>query len=109
MTYKDDGSGFVAQVTYDGAISPPAIPFSDDDGEDYNNDDDPGGDDVLGFWPSAISLPDKAGDSMLLSFKETFLSQPGCLRSKSKIVMSSLSRCRGKPAMRRKLKWKIEK
>ena len=51
MTYKDDGSGFVAQVTYDGAIGPPAIPLSDDDGEDYNNDDvadyDPGGDDVL--------------------------------------------------------------
>ena len=64
---------------------------------------------VMMFWPSAISLPDKAGDSMLLSLKETFLSQVGCLRSQSKIVTSSLPRCRGKQAMRRKLKWKIEK
>ena len=64
---------------------------------------------VMMFWPSAISLPDKAGDSMLLSLKETFLSQLGCLRSQSKIVTSSLPRCRGKQAMRRKLKWKIEK
>ena len=50
MTYKDDGSGFVAQVTYDGAIGPPAIPLPDNDGEDYNNDgdaDDGAGDDVL--------------------------------------------------------------
>jgi len=29
VTYTDDGSGFVAHVTYDGAIGPPAIPFSD--------------------------------------------------------------------------------
>ena len=64
---------------------------------------------VIVFWPSAISLPDKAGDSMLLSLKETFLSQLRCLRSQSKIVTSSLPRCRGKQAMRRKLKWKIEK
>ena len=64
---------------------------------------------VMMFWPSAISLPDKAGDSMLLSLKETFLSQLGCLRSQSKIVTSSLPRCRGKQAMRRKLKWKIER
>ena len=46
---------------------------------------------------------------MLLSLKETFLSQLGCLRSQSKIVTSSLPRCRGKKALRRKLKWKIEK
>ena len=64
---------------------------------------------VMMFWPSAISLPEKAGDSMLLSLKETFLYQLGCLRSQSKIVTSSLPRCRGKQAMRRKLKWKIEK
>ena len=51
----------------------------------------------------------KAGDSMLLSLKETFLYQLGCLRSQSKIVTSSLPRCRGKQAMRRKLKWKIGK
>ena len=99
MTYKDDGSGFMAQVTYDGAISPPAIPLSDDDGEDYNNDDDGGGGDH-DLWPSAISLPEKAGDSMLLSLKETFLCQLDCLRSQSKIVTSSLPRCRGEQAMR---------
>ena len=29
MTYSDDGSGFVAHVTYDGAIGPPAIPLND--------------------------------------------------------------------------------
>ena len=29
MTYTDDGSGFVAHVTYDGAIRPPAIPLND--------------------------------------------------------------------------------
>ena len=29
MTYTDDGSGFVAHVTYDGAIGPPAIPLND--------------------------------------------------------------------------------
>ena len=46
---------------------------------------------------------------MLLSLKETFLYQLGCLRSQSKIVTSSLPRCRGKQAMRRKLKWKIGK
>ena len=64
---------------------------------------------VMMFWPSAISLPDKVGDSMLFPLKETFLSQLGCLRSQSKIVTSSLPRCRGKQAMRRMLKWKIEK
>ena len=50
MTYKDDGSGFVAKVTYDGVIGPPAIPLADNDGEDYNNDagggDDAGDDDI---------------------------------------------------------------
>ena len=30
MTYTDDGSGFVAHVTYDGAIGPPAIPLNND-------------------------------------------------------------------------------
>ena len=59
MTYKDDGSGFVAQVTYDGVIGPPAIPLADNDGEDYNNDDDDGGGDHV-LWPSAISLPKKS-------------------------------------------------
>ena len=108
MTYKDDGSGFVAQVTYDGVIGPPAIPLADNDGEDYNNDDDGGGGDHV-LCPYVISLPDRAGDSMLLSLKETFLYQLGCLRSQSKIVTSSLPRCRGKQAMRRKLKWKIGK
>ena len=29
VTYTDDGSGFVAHVTYDGAIGPPAIPLND--------------------------------------------------------------------------------
>ena len=29
MTYSDDGSGFVAHITYDGAIGPPAIPLND--------------------------------------------------------------------------------
>ena len=108
MTYKDDGSGFVAQVTYDGVIGPPAIPLADNDGEDYNNDDDGGGGDHV-LCPLPFLFLKKAGDSMLLSLKETFLYQLGCLRSQSKIVTSSLPRCRGKQAMRRKLKWKIGK
>ena len=29
VTYTDDGSGFVAHVTYDGVIGPPAIPLND--------------------------------------------------------------------------------